>query len=157
MSKLTEQYPETFKLFNQYGDSVVKEMKTRLRKAGKTATETLYDSLAYEVLTEGQVFELDFLMEDYGDFVDKGRNGKLKRWRKDGSSNPKFPPRRSIKQWMKVKGIDEKFEYPIVRKIGLFGIAPTNFFTISTTRRAEKFYKDVEKAMAIDIENFVSN
>lgn len=157
MSKLTEQYPETFKLFNQYGDSVVKEMKTRLRRAGKTATETLYDSLAYEVLTEGQVFELDFLMEDYGDFVDKGRNGKLKRWRKDGSNNPKFPPRRHIRQWMRVKGIDEKFEYPILRKIGLYGIAPTNFFTISTTRRAAKFYQDVEKAMAKDIENFITS
>ena len=148
---LRKEFPTTYALFDKYGAQVVAEMRTRLFNNGSIASETLYDSLDYDIAVVGRELDLGFIMEDYGDFVDKGRNGKLKKWRSDGSSNPKFPPIGALKEWVRLKGIDADAVYPIQRKIGLFGIAPTNFYTISTTRRQKQFLKNMQAAIAEDL------
>lgn len=136
---LREQYPNTYAEFDKYGASVVKEMRTRLFNNGSIASETLYNSLDYEIIDDKKGFELAFLLEDYYVYVDKGRRPG------------KFPPLKNIREWTRLKGIPESATYPIAKKIAEEGIRPTNFYTISTTRREKQFLTQVNKAMAKDI------
>jgi len=52
-------------------------------------TKTLYNSLKYEVGTGPNSLSFDFLMVEYGEWVDKGRKAG------------KFPPFQSILNWVK--------------------------------------------------------
>ncbi len=134
----------TRKVLDDYGRTVVAEMKTRLRNAGKVASETLYDSLDYQIVEDDLGIGISFLAEDYYIYVDKGRRPG------------KQPPLASIRQWCTIKGIDPKAAFPIARAIGIRGIKPTNFFTIPTTRRAAKFLENLELAYAKDVEEEIS-
>jgi hypothetical protein len=40
--------------------------------------------------------------DDYWYYIDKGRNGKKKKWNKDGTSNPKAPRTDDLEKWVKV-------------------------------------------------------
>ena len=40
--------------------------------------------------------------DDYWYYIDKGRNGKKKKWNKDGTSNPKAPRTEDLEKWVKV-------------------------------------------------------
>lgn len=39
--------------------------------------------------------------DDYWYYIDKGRNGKKKKWNKDGLSNPKAPKSSDLEKWVK--------------------------------------------------------
>lgn len=139
---------EVYKVLKTYGEQVIKEMKSRLVSAGKVASGTLLNSLVFAIETEtngdlslsvGATGKAD----DYLYYVDKGR--------KPG----KMPPIEPIKKWCKLKGIPEEIAFPIAKNIGKFGIAPTNFFTISVTRRAKQLDKMLEAAIVIDLQRVV--
>ncbi len=59
----------------KYGKYVVQQARTNLTKDGKGGG-SLYNSLESKVDVEVDAFLLEFLMEDYGLFVDKGVKGK---------------------------------------------------------------------------------
>ena len=62
---------KTLKAFGKY---VVDESKANLEKDGKGGGE-LYNSVSYNLIQEANAFLLEFLMEDYGIFQDKGVKG----------------------------------------------------------------------------------
>ena len=66
---------ETFEKFGKY---VVQQARTNLTKKKKNVSKTLYDSIQYKETTSqsGASFSFDFLMEEYGEFQDKGVRGK---------------------------------------------------------------------------------
>lgn len=134
---------EVYKVLKKYGEQVLNEMKNRLINAGKVASGTLLNSLAFVIESEknGQLtlsVGATGKADDYLYYVDKGR--------KPG----KMPPIAPIQQWCKVKGIPEEAAWPIAKNIGKFGIKPTNFFTISITRRAKQLDKMLEEAILKD-------
>ena len=61
---------------NRFGSVVVKESRTALTKKGKKDTGGLYNSIQYNLKVSKNSFQLDFLMDEYGKFVDKGVKGK---------------------------------------------------------------------------------
>ena len=63
---------KTLKAFGKY---VVDQSKANLEKDGKSGGE-LYNSVSYNLIQEANAFLLEFLMEDYGIFQDKGVKGK---------------------------------------------------------------------------------
>ena len=111
------------KALDNFGRSVVDESKKRLSK--KNASGDLSKSLDYKVKISKNSFQLDFEMEDYGKFIDKGVKGiggrrkepnadgetayKLKRVTnnlykyKKGIKNK--PSRKHFDQWVIRKGI----------------------------------------------------
>lgn len=99
-----------------FGQDFVLSLAEVLRKADKRASGKLIASLNYDLLT--LVKDVNYQIEinglDYFEQVNLGR--------KPG----KQPPLSKIRQWTKLKGIDQRAAYPIARKIGKFGIAPTN-------------------------------
>jgi hypothetical protein len=62
---------KTLKAFGKY---VVDQSKANLEKDGKGGGE-LYNSVSYNLIQEANAFLLEFLMEDYGMFQDKGVKG----------------------------------------------------------------------------------
>jgi hypothetical protein len=130
-------------ILDKYGQSIVAEMVTRLKNLDKKATGNLINSLDYEIDdSDPNAIVLYFTAMDYAVFVDKGRK-----------PNSKMPPEDEIKRWMKIKGIPSRLLFPIRRSIGKKGIKPTNFFTVSTTRRFGMMKKEIAKAIGDEIKN----
>jgi len=136
------------KVLHKYGTEVINEMITRLSNYGKQASGDLIKSLRYdiiEVLDELiPVPDIKFSMIDYGVYVDKGRK-----------PNSKLPPKGVLLEWMKLKGIPANKEFPIRASIAKFGIPPTNFWSISTTRTLKRLEKNLDAASAQDQEELM--
>tara|TARA_B110000879_G_scaffold203543_1_gene281250 strand:+ start:290 stop:511 length:222 start_codon:yes stop_codon:yes gene_type:complete len=62
-------------VLNKYAKYVVQQAKSNLTKDGKGAG-VLYESVKYTLETEAEAFLLDFLMEDYGIYVDEELRGQ---------------------------------------------------------------------------------
>ena len=152
-SKADSQFPLTRKYLTEYGRSVVDEMKTRLTNAGKEATGTLHKSLKFRTQETEDEFTISFFMADYGVYVDKGVKPQPQYLTGKGTGKSKFIA--ALKKWCKVKGIPQNAAFPIRRNIWKFGIKPTNFFTISTTRRQKQFEEMIARNMAKDMENLL--
>tara|TARA_R110000823_G_scaffold58254_1_gene140430 strand:+ start:154 stop:627 length:474 start_codon:yes stop_codon:yes gene_type:complete len=127
-------------LLTRYGTTVTNEAKNRLKGADKVATGKLLNSIAFSIITVGQKLVIRWVAEDYLEFVDKGR------------PEGKQPPLDKIKAWAAVKGIPESKAFGIAAAIGENGVAPTNFWTISSTRRQKQFNKQLETAYGKDLE-----
>ena len=103
---------------HSFGKYVVKQSRTMLTKAKKNVSKDLYNSIKYEVVSEGDNFILQFYMLDYGQFVDKGVSGKKKiqnyiTWDKKNIASTfqyttKGPPIDIISKWIKRRGIKPK-------------------------------------------------
>lgn len=102
-------------VLNKFGDDVIFEMITILKRAGKSNTGSLINSFKYQFKETAQGITMDLYANDYAYYVDKGR--------KPGS----YAPVSAIKKWCRSKGIKESIAFPINRKIYKFGIKPTPF------------------------------
>ena len=135
---------------NSFGKQVVNRAKAGLgkEKGGGTA---LAGSIRYELTKE---FDVEFFMNSYGEFLDKGVSGtKVKRSftnqenqdeKSPFSYTTKGPPIDILSKWIKMKGIKPKglgtgrskntgqfvsgFAYLISRKIKRDGIKALSFF-----------------------------
>lgn len=164
---MASEFKHTEAFIKRYGDQVEQEIRNRLVSNGKVSSGRLFDSIRHEVRESVKGFEIKFLMAEYGEYVDKGVSGagipdgfkgekkKVQR-SKFYSFGSKMPPSKPIRDWMKIQGIPKKAEFPIRRSIWIFGIAPTNFFTIPTTRRRKQLEEGIEKNMAKDFEDIVT-
>jgi hypothetical protein len=148
-------------------------MRNRLVGLGKVSSGKLFDSLRFEVKETNNEITLSFKMAQHGQYVDKGVSGagvpqgfggKLKKVNKGQFDKEagrvhaftnKMPPEKSIKKWMQIQGIPKDKSFPIRRSIYIFGIAPTNFFTIPTTRRQKQYEAGIEKALGKDFEDLL--
>ena len=66
---------KTSEVLNKFGKYVVQQSKANLIEENK-ANGKLFKSIDYNIDYEKDMFLLDFLMENYGDFVDQGVKGK---------------------------------------------------------------------------------
>ena len=110
MSDRVERY------FNSLGKTIVLQTKKSLRK--KKGSTSLGESIKYKVVKNPNGYTLQFYMEDYGTFLDKGVSGnKRKQQYKDylGKTitspykyTSKGPPIDILSKWIKKKGIKPK-------------------------------------------------
>jgi len=168
----TAKYPITNEYLKTYGDSVTNEQKTRLRgfnKGGDGRNGSLEESLTNKPFNNGTTFGVNFFMNEYGNFVDKGVEG----WKSGttgekggGNSIYKFKPKdgnhkparrskflESLFKWTARKGMPKGFAFELRRRIWKNGIMTTNFFTIPLARSEKRFEKGLEKSLEQDIEN----
>jgi len=130
-------------VLESYGEQTLNTMRNVLISSKKDATGTLIQSLGYTIDYNGDSLDIEFSMVDYGQFVDKGRRPG------------KQPPISAISNWARIKGISQNAVYPIARKIGRIGIAPTPFFGTSIEAGKEQLLKDLERAMTQDIDTWL--
>jgi hypothetical protein len=157
-----------------------KKKRRRQVSSGK-----LKDSLDYLLETKqnrntkgqfqsGSNFNLSFLMEDYGKFIDEGVSGtkyKVPNGSRFGFDT-KMPPKGSIRTWMaqkKVKARDlktnsfvkqteanlDRAAFLISRSIKQRGIPKSEFFQAPFRMEFEKLPEEVLKAVSMDVDEFL--
>ena len=137
---------------------VIQQSKSNLTRLKKNSSKNLYNSIKGEAKAMPNSFYLNFEMEPYGKFIDKGVNGKKTTYSTPYSYKTKMPPPSKLDKWIVRKGLaprnkDGKFsgrtinsvgfkksiQFLIARKIFMYGIKPSLFFT----KPFEKAYKDL--------------
>ena len=144
------------KVLDDYGKYVVQQAKSNLTKdvnkyGGNKGGGPLYNSIEYKPTYEPNYFLLDFLMEDYGPFVDKGVRGKtstypetaaaLSQFRYGSGTGPVGGLTRGVNKWIKQKKFQwrdkktgrflsyESMSFLIARSIYNKGLKANMFFT----------------------------
>lgn len=143
---------------DKFKDYVVQQSKSNLTRLKKNSSKNLYNSIKGEAKAMPNSFYLNFEMEPYGTFIDKGVNGKKTTYSTPYSYKTKMPPPSKLDKWIVRKGLaprnkDGKFtgrsinsvgfkksiQFLIARKIFMYGIKPSLFFT----KPFEKAYKNL--------------
>ena len=144
----------TKKALENFGKYLVKESRKNLTRKKKNVTNSLYDSLDYQVKAMPNSFEFDFLMEEYGEWVDKGRKA---------GKNPPFSPLRKWVQDRRIQFRDNRGRFQtydqtawrVVKSIGRKGIEPSNFYTRPFNLGFQKLPNEVAQAYALDAVEFI--
>ena len=99
---------------NSFGKQVVNRAKGNLQKSKGGGTK-LESSIRFEIVSDAKGFTVQFYMESYGTFVDKGVSGnkkkrKFKDYKNQLISSPysytsKQPPPNILAKWISKKGI----------------------------------------------------
>ena len=159
---------------NSFGKQVVNRAKGGLQKAKGGGTD-LENSIRFEVITEDDGFTVQFYMNNYGQFLDKGVSGtsntqSYKDYNKKVISSPfkytsKQPPPGILSKWISKKGIkgrDKKtgrfisnmsLAFIIGRAIKRDGIKSLSFFQKPLGLGLKQFGKDLLDNVAEDILN----
>jgi len=112
---------------------------------------------------------VDFEMEDYGLFQDKGVSGKEKKYNTPYSYTTKMPPVKPLADWAKKKSIrlrDDKGKFKkgnyntigflIARSIYRKGIKPSLFFTKPFEQGFKKLPNELVQQFGLDVEDFLA-
>ena len=168
-------------VLKEYAKYVIQQAKTNLTKDvndyGKNkGGGNLYNSLSYDILIENEDFLVDFLMEDYGQFVDKGVKGKtstypetqaaLSQFQYGSGTGPKGGLTKGIRQWLgkkKFQWKDKKgrfmsydsMTYIIARSIYNKGLKANLFFTKPFEKGLEKLPQQLYKAFVTDVDSSI--
>ena len=144
----------TEKALERFGRYLVIESRKNLTRKKKNVTNSLYESLDYKVKAMPNSFEFDFLMNEYGEWVDKGRKAGKK---------PPFSP---IRKWVEDRRIQfrdnsGKFQtydqtaWAVVGGIGRNGIEASNFYSRPFKLGYDRLPNEIVEAYALDVEDFL--
>ena len=150
-----------------------------LKRKKKVVSGKLLNSISYKLKKDNDGLTVQFMMVDYGTFVDKGVSGtKQKRTYVDYKGKRKDTPyefgktrdgglTRGLDNWIVRRGIaprDAKgrfisrksLKFLIARKIYTQGIQGISFFQKPLQIGMRDFYNQVGKAIKEDIENIIT-
>ena len=139
---------------DKFGKYLVAESRKNLTKKKKNVTGNLYKSLDYEIITGPNSLDFDFLMEEYGEWVDKGRKAG------------KMPPFGAIYAWTARRRLqfkDNKGKFlsyaetarKVMIKIKAKGIEPSEFYSRPFKLGFEKLPTEIQQAYGLDVEDFL--
>ncbi len=156
-----------------FGKYVVQQSRSNLTKQKHNVSKDLYNSIHYKLEENNGNFDLAFIMDEYGTFLDKGVKGAnpslVKGGKQKGGNSPysfknKRPPMQPIADWAKKRNIrlrdkEGKFKKGNYRTIGFIlqrsifaqGIKPSMFFTKPFLAAFDRYPELLSKAFAQDI------
>jgi hypothetical protein len=163
---------------NDFAKSVIRQSKANLKRLGKNASRRLSDSLGYDLKVHRQSFSLRMLMEDYGEFVDKGVKGvggtkaDGTTWKRKRVTNAlykyttKRPPHTAFNGWTIRKGIAPRSAggqfttrrsllYALATSVYHTGLETTNFFSKPFAKEFKKLPDELVDAFALDLQEFI--
>lgn len=159
----TEAALEAFKKF------VIQQSRSRLSKSNKNVSKELYNSLKGNIKVMPNSIAVEFEMEDYGVFQDKGVSGTEKKYNTPYSYKSKMPPVKPLADWAKSRNIrlrDEKGKFKkgnyntigflIARSIYRKGIKPSLFFTKPFEQGFKKLPDELINSFGLDVEDFLA-
>ena len=146
------QLKETKNILNKFAKYVIQQSRSNLTKNKKNSSKSLYNSLDFKYKAVNGGIGIQFLMDEYGLYQDKGVSGKKKKYNTPFSYKDKMPPSSALDKWSVRKGIAPRdksgkfiprksINFLIARSIYNKGIKPSLFFT----KPFEKAYKDLPK------------
>lgn len=164
---------EVKKILDNFGNYLVIESKKNLTRKGKRDRNKLYNSLDYNTNVSENSFEFQFLMEDYGEFVDQGVKGTKSSF-KAPTSRFKFGTgtgrkggltqainslvRRKRIQFRDKKGrfiTSKSTAFLIRRSIWEKGLETTNFYTRPFNLGFKRLPDELLEAYALELEEFL--
>ena len=162
---------------NAFGKYVVQQSRSNLTKQKRNVTKDLYNSIKYDLTEDSNNYDLAFIMDEYGTFLDKGvkgakpslvKNGKQKGGNSPYSYKTKMPPMNDIMAWAKKRNIrlrDEKGKFKkgnykaigfiIQRSVFAQGIKPSFFFTKAFDNAFKRYPKLLIEAFLEDITDII--
>ena len=162
-------------VLNAFAERVIDNSKKNLVDDRKSFGD-LYNTLSYTYEKEKDLFLIDFLMEDYGAFVDKGVRGKtstypetsaaLSKYQYGSGTGPKGGLTKGINSWLQKKRFQwrtkdgrfmsyESMSYIIARSIYNKGLKANLFFTTPFELGLQNLPKQLTDAFSLDIENAI--
>jgi hypothetical protein len=154
---------------------VLQQSKSNLTKGGHNFQKKLYNSLDGEMNVSANSFSLDFLMEEYGVYQDKGVKGKVSTrkapnspFRFGSGTGKKGGLTQGIDKWVQGKRIQfrdkesgkflsyKSTAFLITRGIYNKGIKPTMFFTKPFERAFDNLDNNLIEAFGLDVEDFLN-
>lgn len=166
-------FAETQKALNKFAKYVVSQSKANLTRQKKNASGNLRNSLGYDLKVSENSFSLEFIMAEYGMFIDEGVHGSKSSYletrnsRFEYSGRFKTIPTKALDKWVVRKGIkgvrDEKgrfinrqsLKYVIAKSIYEKGIRASFFFTKPFEKAFENLPNEVIEAYALDIDDLL--
>ena len=150
---------ELQKELDKFKNFVISESQKNLRKLGKDGGK-LYDSIQARVKANPNSFEMEFSMEEYGLYQDKGVSGTEKKYNTQYKYTTKAPPPKEFDKWAVRKGLaprkNGKFasrkslQFALSRFIFKNGIKPSLFFTRPFEKAYKKLPQDLVDAFGVD-------
>lgn len=145
---------ELQKVLNRFRDAVISQSKRNLTRLKKNSSKKLYNSIKGKVKANPNSFSMEFTMEDYGIYQDKGVSGIKKKYNTPYSYKSKMPPSKAFDKWIVRKGLSPRdssgkfskrksLSFLIARSVYRNGIKPTMFFT----KPFEAAYKNLPNEM----------
>ena len=164
----------TQKALESFSDYVIQQSRTRLTKKKRNYTRELYDSLTYDFEKADDGFIIDFKMEEYGEYQDRGVKGVNSNYIESKNSPFSYKPSSKLRGLEYNTGIFSKWAKSKIklarsRKTGRFityksmgyiladsikkkGIKATMFFTKSFEMGFERLPQELQEAFIIDVE-----
>jgi hypothetical protein len=152
---------------NKFRDYVVSQAKSNLTRQGKNSSKSLYNSIKGNVKANPNSFEMDFSMDEYGIYQDKGVSGIKKKYNTDYKYTNKMPPAKAFDKWVVRKGLAPrdkgKFQsrkslsFAIARSVYYNGIKPSLFFTKPFEKAIKRLPNDLVEAFGIDAIKLFNN
>ena len=158
---------QTYKYLNDFAKYVIQQSRSNLTKQGKNVDKKLYNSLDKQIEVSANSFRLSFLMENYGEFQDKGVSGTKKKYNTPFSYKSKRPPLKPIEDWVTKKRFQfrnkesgkfmsfKSTAYLISGGILKNGIKPSLFFTKPFEKAFERMPDELAEAYGLDVEQFL--
>jgi hypothetical protein len=152
---------------NKFRDYVVSQAKANLTRGGKNVSKGLYNSIKGNVKANPNSFEMDFSMEEYGFYQDKGVSGIKKKYNTDYKYTNKMPPAKAFDKWVVRKGLAPRekgkfknrksLSFAIARSVYINGIKPSLFFTKPFEKAIKRLPNDLVEAFGIDAIKLFNN
>ena len=158
---------KTYKYLNDFAKYVIQQSRSNLSKGNKNVNKNLYNSLDKQIEVGANSFRLAFLMENYGQFQDKGVSGTKKKYNTPFSYTSKRPPLKPIEDWVTKKRFQfrnkesgkfmsfKSTAYLIAGGILKNGIKPSLFFTKPFEKAFERLPDELLEAYGLDLEQFL--
>jgi hypothetical protein len=155
---------------DKFKASVIKQARTNLTKGDRNVSRKLYNSLKGEAKVYAKGYYLNFQMEEYGNYQDKGVRGKRSSSRAPNSpykfgsgKGKKGGLTEGIQRWVKARKFQFKDKrgkfmsydstaWLITRSIYAKGIRPTLFFTKPFEAAYKRLPQELVNDLKIDLE-----
>jgi len=150
-------------VLNKFGKYVVQQSRSNLTKGKKNVDKKLYNSLDYKIMKKP--LSIEFSMESYGQFQDKGVSGTIKKYNTPYSFTTKQPPSKPIADWAKkrkirlrdsrgrfTRGNYNTIGFLIARSIKRKGLKPSLFFTKPFKKGFQRLGNDLRDGFINDIQ-----
>ena len=161
------QLKDTQDALNAFGRYVVQQSRSKLTQNNKNASKRLYESLGYELKVMPNSFSMAFLMENYGEYQDKGVSGTEVKYNTPYKYTNKMPPPSAFSQWVVRKGLkgtrDAKgrfvsrkgLMFAVANSIFKKGIKPSMFFTTPFQKAFKDLPEELILSFGLDLERFI--
>ena len=99
------QLENTRKALEDFKKYVIKQSRSNLTKTKKNASKELYNSIDGNIKVMKNSIYMDFVMEEYGLYQDKGVSGVRKKYDTPYKYTTKMPPPSKLDKWIIRRGL----------------------------------------------------